>query len=161
MTTRIYIRARDSQNGRRLVEELIADRVDPGAFTLIGKQIPDGLPVHTRRWRDDSSAALRGALVGTALMLAISLLLLQALPPFVLLTLIAIGAVIGGSWWLRRNRSANLPLSAQQEALEDGELLILADLPEAEAPRLEERVNQRHPELLVLGPDVGGSPPFP
>ncbi len=161
MSTRIYIRARDPQNGRRLVEELIADGVPSDAFTLIGKQVPDGLPVHSRRWLDDSSAALRGALIGAGVMLAAALLLLQALEPLALLALVAIAAALGGGWWLRRNRSANLPLSAQQEALQAGELLIAADLPDAEAPRLEERVSERHPELLVLGPDVGGSPPFP
>ncbi|MCF7996934.1 MAG: hypothetical protein K9L88_19190 [Chromatiaceae bacterium] len=161
MTTRIYIRARDPQNGRRLVEELIADGIHPEAFTLIGQQLPSGLPVKTRRWRSDASALLRGALIGAAGMLAVSLLLLQALQPFALLTLIVIGAAIGGGWWLRRNRSANLPLSAQQQALQDGELLIEADLPDAVAPRIEERVSQGHPEFLVLGPDAGGSPPFP
>lgn len=161
MTTRIYIRARDPQNGRRLVEELIADGVQPGAFTLIAKQPPEGLPVHTRRWRSDSNAALRGALVGAGIMLALSLLLLQVLEPVALLALVLIAAAAGGGWWFRRNRSANLPVSAQRQALAGGELLIAADLPENEAPRLEERVNQRHPELLVLGPDAGGSPPFP
>jgi len=161
MTTRVYIRARDPQNGRRVVEELIHDGVDPGAFTLIGKQVPAGLPVQTRRWRDDSSAALRGALVGAAVMLAVSLLLLQTLQLLALLALVAIGAAVGAGWSLSRNRSTNLPLSAQHESLRDGELLIAADLPDAEAPRFEERVNQRHPELLVLGPDAGGSPPFP
>lgn len=161
MSTRIYVRARDPEKGRHLVEELIADGVPSGAFRLIGKQIPDGLPVQARRWRTDASAALRGALVGAALMLAVSLLLLQALEPWALLILVAIAAAIGGGWWLRRNRSANLPLSAQHEALQGGELLVVVDLPDAEAPEIEERVNQRHPELLVLGPDASGSPPFP
>lgn len=161
MTTRIYIRARDPQNGRRLVEELIADGVQPGAFTLIGKQPPAGLQVQTRRWRTDSSAALRGALVGAAIMLAVSLLLIQILEPLALVALVLIAAAIGGGWWFRRNRSVNLPVSAQRQALQAGELVIAADLPDDEAPRLEERVNQRHPELLVLGPDAGGSPPFP
>ncbi|WPL18406.1 hypothetical protein Thiowin_03477 [Thiorhodovibrio winogradskyi] len=161
MAIRIYIRARDPQNGRRLVEELIADGVSPGAFTLIGKQIPGGLPVDARRWQTDSSAGLRGALVGAALMLAVSLLPPRVLEPSAVLALVAIAAAIGGGWWLRRNRGANLPLSAQQEALRGGELLVVADLPEAEAPRIEERINRRHPELMVLGPDARGSPPFP
>ncbi|MFW6259016.1 MAG: hypothetical protein ACOC26_05930 [Halochromatium sp.] len=160
MTTRIYIRARDPQNGRRLVEELIAEGVDPDALTLIGKQVPDGLPVHRRRWLDDSSAALRGALVSAGVVLAVSLLF-QVLEPWALLALVVIAAAMGGGWWVRRNRRANLPLSAQREAMQGGDLLIAADLPDTEAPRVEERVSQRHPELLVLGPDAGGSPPFP
>lgn len=161
MTTRIFIRARDPQNGRRVVEEFFNDGIHPDAFTLIGRDLPDGLPVRRIRWRSDASAALQGAGIGAAAILVLALVLLPTVDPWGLLALVLAATVVGGGWWWGANRRVNRPVAAQREALAKGDLLIAADLPDEEAPRFAERVNQRHPELLVLGADAGGSPPFP
>jgi hypothetical protein len=161
MTTPIYIRARDPENGRRLVEEWLQSGAHPDAVTLTGQQLPKDLPVRRMRWRSDKNAAFQGAGFGAAAMLVLALLLLPMLEPVGLLALVMVAAGVGGGWWLITNRRANGPVAAQREALESGELLIVVDLPDAEATRFAERVNQRHPELLVLGVDASGSPPFP
>jgi hypothetical protein len=52
-------------------------------------------------------------------------------------------------------------VAAQQEALHHGDLLIVADVEPSALERVESYVAEQHPEVLLLGPDAGGSPPFP
>jgi hypothetical protein len=52
-------------------------------------------------------------------------------------------------------------LAVQQEALRSGDLMIVADVDSSAVERVQTHVAERHPEILLLGPDPAGSPPFP
>ena len=161
MTTPIYIRARNPDNGARLVRELLELGTEAERLRVVGRRIPADLPVAAKRWRPPALAVAVPALIGALALPTLGALLFSALEPFSLLLLALVGAALGAGWQLSRGPRAQDPLAAQADALRRGELIIIADLDDAEVRRVEAQVAERHPEVLLLGPDPAGSPPFP
>jgi hypothetical protein len=160
MTTTIYIRARDPDNGRRLVDELLESGFDPARLHVYGRRLPTDLPVAATHWRSTPVAILPGAVAGAVLLPALIALAVPSGMPALLLVAV-LGAAGGGLWSLARQRRRQRPLQAQRQALSDGEMLIAADVEQGQIGDMEARIAGRHPEMLVLGADAGGSPPFP
>jgi hypothetical protein len=161
MTTTIYIRAREPDNGRRLIDELLQQGLSADRLHVYGKHLPQGLPVEATRWRNTASSILPGALLGAVAVPAIWLVLFKMPSTLYVLLLGLLGAAVGGWWSLYRERREDSPLNAQRQAMQHGELMIAADVDDDEVKEMEQRISQRHPEMMMLGPDAKGSPPFP
>jgi hypothetical protein len=161
MTTPIHIRARDPDNGRRLVLELLDLGIPRERLRVYGRRIPAGLPVQAIRWHGTGAAAVPAAVAGAVALPALAAALLPVIGRWTVALLALLGAVIGAGWWQYRSNRRFAPVAAQQEALHHGDLLIVADVEPSALERVESFVAERHPEVLLLGPDAGGSPPFP
>jgi len=160
MSTTIFIRAREPDNGRRLIDELLQSGFDPARLHVYGRRLPPDLPVAATTWRTGPEAMLPGAVAGALVLPAV---VWVALPLHILglLALAAGGGFGGAAWSIARRRRSQGALEAQRQALEDGEMMIAASVDDAQIKSVEDRIAERHPELLVLGADASGSPPFP
>jgi hypothetical protein len=161
MTTPIYIRARNPDNGARLVRELLELGTDAERLQVVGRRIPADLPVAAKRWRPPALAVAVPALIGAVALAVLGVLLFSAVEPFSVLMLAIVGAALGAGWQLSRSPASQDLLTPQRDALRRGELMIIADLDDTEVRRVEAQIAERHPEVLLLGPDPAGSPPFP
>jgi hypothetical protein len=161
MTTTIYIRAREPENGRRLIDELLAQGIPRERLHVFGRQLPKGLPVEATRWQGTPMTVLPGAVIGAVVLAVVWLVLFPAASGPSLLLLALLGAVIGGLWSLRRERGKESPMDVQRASMGPREMMIAADLDDSRVPEIEQRIARDHPELLMLGPDASGSPPFP
>jgi hypothetical protein len=161
MTTRIYIRARDPSNGARVVQDLLGLGLSPQRLQVIGKRLPADLPVKATRWQTRERALLPVALIGAVALPAIVALILAGISAGAALLLALLGAAVAGGWqWYRIDRT-RAPLAAQQQSLSRGDLMIVADVEQSALGQVESRLAEQHPEVLLLGPDPAGSPPFP
>jgi hypothetical protein len=160
MTTQVFIRIREPANGRALISELLEDGIASAQIRAYGNSRPAHLPVTGIPWRSEPRAALEGAALGAGVMFILVLFAGIANAASGLL-LVLLGAAGGGGWWLLHNRRRMAPVAAQSQALRDGELLLAVDVDDADVGEFERRINARHPEMLVLGADAAGSPPFP
>ena len=161
MTTTIYIRARNPDNGARVVEELLALGIPRERLEVHGRHIPAGVSVPAKRWRAPAATLLPATLVGAVALPLLGALLLAGSDVRTLLLLALLGAGAGVVWARNRLQATHEQFGAQQQALRRGELMIVADVDQADVQRVENHIATRHPEVLVLGPDPGGSPPFP
>jgi hypothetical protein len=160
----LYLRAREPANAQRVLEELLADgipRQRMRAHAAVGRKLPE-LPVAPVRWRSGGRAALEGAgygiVVGIVLAAAVALLGDTGAGG---ITLILLGAAAGAVWMLVRNNAVNRDVAPQAMSLRRGEVIIVLQLDDADMSQVEARIQQRHPELMILGADPAGTPPFP
>jgi len=161
MTSPIYIRARNPDNGARVVDELLALGIPSERLEVYGREIPASVSVRVKRWRGRNTTLLSAALIGAAALPALGALILGGIDLSVLLVLALLGASAGLFWARTRIHHTLTRLGPQQQALRRGDLLIVADVDQSDIERVENQIAERHPEVLVLGSDAGGSPPFP
>jgi hypothetical protein len=161
MTTRIFIRARNPNNGARVVEELLELGMPPERLQVYGKHIPDGLPVKAVRWQPQAMMLLPAMLIVAVALPLLTALLLGGIDAGAALLLALVGAGVGAAWQRYRTQPIHEDLAVQQEALRSGDLMIVADVDSSALERVQTHVAERHPEILLLGPDPAGSPPFP
>jgi hypothetical protein len=161
MSTPIYIRARHPDKGVRLVRELLELGTPAERLQVVGRRLPADLPVAARRWQPPAVGVAVPALIGAIGLPVLGALLFSAMEALSILMLALLGAALGAGWQLTRSTGSKDPLTAQRDALRRGELIIIADLDDAEVRRVETQIAERHPEVLLLGPDPAGSPPFP
>ncbi|TVQ85029.1 MAG: hypothetical protein EA400_16595 [Chromatiaceae bacterium] len=161
MTSPIYIRARDPDNGARVLDELLTLGVPRNRLEVYGRQIPAGLRVRARRWRNAAATLQGAAALGAITLPLLGILIMRGMAPVSGLLLALLGAVVGvlsAQAFLHRTQAA---LGPQQESLRRGDLMIVANLDRSEMQRVEAHITKHHPEILLLGRDPAGSPPFP
>jgi len=161
MNNTIYIRVRHPDNGVRVADELISLGIPRDRVHVYARRIPAGLPVQTTRWRSRDQTRMAAAVVGAvSLPLLVGLLLggSDAVTTLVLALLGAAAGLLSARAWSRR---AHVDFGIQEEALKRGELMIVAELDQSKVQDIETRIAERHPEVMVLGSDPAGSPPFP
>lgn len=160
----VYLRAREPADARRVLDELIADGIPRERIRVhaaAGRDLSD-LPVAPVRWRSRRRAVLEGAAYGGAvgLVLGVALLLVGDAGSGAL-ALILIGAAAGAGWLVLRSGAAQRDLEQQSVPLAAGQIVIVLQLDDDQIGRVEQRVEERHPEVLILGTDPTGTPPFP
>lgn len=161
MTTPIYIRARNPDNGKRVVEELLTLGIPRERLELFGRRIPAGLSVRATQWGSDKATLVPAVLVGAVGLPLLAALLLAGIDPVAGLVLALLGGGAGALWAGSRRQRAPAQLGLQPEALKPDDLIIVADLEQSDLQRVETQIAEHHPEVMVLGPDPQGSPPFP
>lgn len=160
MTRHLFIRVRNPSLLPPLIQELQGLGLPLQHIRVYGNEAPRGLPVDVVRWRSRSRALLEGAAVGGAIPVLAALSLGGPLG-LDLLAMLIVAAALGGLirlWWLRV-RSA--PLDPQRKALSDGELVISLIVDDDRLGSVQPALAKRHPELMILGSDPAGTPPFP
>lgn len=160
MSRSLFIRVRDPGMVPGLIHEMIRDGVAPERLRLYGRRPPKGMAIERIRWRTAGMALVEGGLLGAGLVL-VPLLVADGLDAAAGIVLLGLGASVGAGWWLQHSRRVVAPVEPQRQALRDGELVIAADLEADQVGPVERRLSARHPQLLVLGSDAAGSPPFP
>jgi hypothetical protein len=170
MSRRLYFLVPDIDHTKRIVEELLLGRIEERHIHVMAKEgtpmedLPEAGVLQTS---DVVRAAERGAGVGGATGLLAGLVAVS-FPPAglvlgggaVLLTTLA-GAGIGA--WASSLIGAAVPnseLERFKEALENGQVLMLVDVPAERVDEIEDLIRKHHPEAEIAGTDPTW-PPFP
>jgi hypothetical protein len=167
---RTYFLARDVGAARRVVDELLLARVDARRIHVLAKRgTPlEDLPEANLLQKSDFVPALqRGILLGgaTGILVGLAGLALRLINPAVAGGLLLAHAIAGagvGSWLggMVGMNIGNTRLKRFDEAIERGEVLVIADVAQERADDVQARVKRNLPEVRVEGlePLV---PPFP
>ena len=164
----VYVTVPNPEHTEAVVRELLNEGVKAErirVFVMQPLQQPS-LPVAVSRYRPPRAVMLRGGLVGGSLgvflLLSMSAAGLTAGGPGGALMLVLYGlagALVGmmvGSWGDRSREVRDL-----EDALLRGEAVMVVGLEAEEVGRVERQLKSAHPELLILGTDPSGTPPFP
>jgi len=165
---RVYVTVPNPELTEAVLRELLTEGVKAERIRVFLmqplKQPP--LPVAVSRYRPPRSVMLRGGLaggsVGVLLLLSMIAAGLTAGGPGAVLTLLLYGlagALVGmmvGLWGSRGREVRDL-----EDALLRGEAVMVVGVEAEEVGRVERQLKSAHPELLILGTDPSGTPPFP
>jgi hypothetical protein len=167
---RIYFLVPDIDTARKVVDELLLARVEERHMHLVAKEgTPmEDLPEATFLQKTDFVPALeKGLAIGGATGVLAGLAAITFPPAGLVLgggAVLAIalaGAGVGA--WVSSMIGASIPNSRIKEftkAIEQGEVLMLVDVPKAKVEAIEEMVKQHHPEAEIEGTEPT-IPPFP
>ena len=146
------------------VDELLRDGLTTPqirVFSTRPEQLRE-LAVKITRYRSPGANMVFGAAVGaTAGVLAGVALMLAGFgitPVLVLVVAFAIGGALSRLWF---GHGLAGELYRLDDAMRHGNAVMVLDVDPGRVAPLQNRLSQRHPELLVLGADPEGTPPFP
>jgi hypothetical protein len=165
---RVYVTVPNPELTEAVVRELLNEGVKAERIRLFVMQPlkQPSLPVAVSRYRPPRSAVLRGGLAGGVVGVLLLLSMIAAgltaggLEAVLMLLLYGVaGALVGmmlGLWGSRGREVREL-----EDALLRGEAVMVVGLEAEEVARVERQLKSAHPELLILGTDPSGTPPFP
>ena len=167
---RIYFVVPDHDTTKTIVDELLLARIEERHIHVVAKEgAPmEDLPEASLMQKSDFVPALeRGATIGGATGIVCGLVAMTFPPAGLVmgggavLAIALAGAGVGA--WLSSMIGISLPNSCLKQfegGVEQGEFLMLIDVPKDRVEEIEELVKQHHPEA-----DLGGTeptiPPFP
>jgi hypothetical protein len=167
---RLYFLVPDVQTARKIVDELLLARIEERHMHLVAKEgTPmEDLPEATFLQKTDFVPALEKGLALGGATGAIAGLVAMFFPPAglifgggaVLATALA-GAGVGA--WVSSMVGAAIPNSRVKEfeqAIEQGQVLMMVDVRKDRVEEVEEMIKQHHPEAEVEGTEPT-IPPFP
>lgn len=161
----VFLASHDASVMADVAAELIRDGVDPDRVVVYSVN-PDrtlSWPVRLVRYRSpgwaEAIGAVAGAVIGVVVGLPLLLLgVLWAASAVVLVLLLALGGAVFPQWLAVGADPALRPLEVR---LNQGQLVLVADLVEGRIGEMERRIKARHPDVAVLGTEAEGTPPFP
>jgi hypothetical protein len=146
------------------VDELLRDGVAAPQIRVFSMR-PErlqGLAVKTARYRSPGANTVFGAAIGAAAGVLVGVLLMLAgfgaTPVLALVIAFGIGGALSRLWF---GHGLAGELYRLDDAMRHGNAVMVLDVDAARVPPLQHSLSQRHPELLVLGTDPEGTPPFP
>lgn len=164
MRRRLYFVLPDVESARKMMEEMLLARIDEGHIHFLAKRgtLPDDLPEATIFQKTDIvHGASRGMAIGGIGGIAIGTFLVFFPPTGVTLQLgaILITAILGvffGTWVssMVGTQVENSVLKPFHDAIEEGKVLMMVDVPLGKVKAINELIQQRHPEAAS-----GGSEP--
>ena len=167
---REYFLVPDIEVARKIVHELLLSHVEERYIHLIAKDdIPmEDLPEATLMQKSDFIPALEKGVLGGAYTGLAAGLIVMTFPPAglvigggAILAMIAAGATVGGM--MSTLVGVGLPssrLEKFEEAIKEGEILILVDIPRQRLDEIQAMVTKHHPEAEFDGIEPL-TPPFP
>ena len=167
---KLYFMLPDVPSARAMLDELLLARIEEKCMRFWAKDglLQDDMPSATFWHKTDLvHGAQMGAMVGGGVGLLGGILLVLFPPEGIALQTIAIlvaalvGVLFGG--WVAGMVAAAIPnsrLKAFQEGIENGQVLLILDIPYAKVPAVEEMFARRHPEVRFGGEDPH-TPVFP
>lgn len=163
MTTNIYLRARTFGKIRQLIDKLLGGGVEPARICVHAAGKPRGgdLPVMLVVHRTWARALVEGGILGALFASPITAALLLIGDVLFAVSVLVLGAGVGGVFAALRARIANRDIAPQFDALRRGDLLLVLAGDDAAIGAIQDRITARHPEVAVLGSDPAGTPPFP
>jgi hypothetical protein len=160
---RLYFLVPDTQVGKKVVDELLLAHVEWKHIHVIAKRgTPlEDLPEASHWQKSDVVPALQRAIpVGGATGLLCGLVGLALEPHLVIagggillatsLAGVGVGAYLGGMVGLNVGNTRH---KAFEQAIERGELLVIADVPRDRVEDISERIREAHPQAEVKGTD--------
>jgi hypothetical protein len=163
MKRRLYLLGPDRQVGKKVVDELLLAHVEWKHIHVIAKRgTPlEDLPEASHWQKSDVVPALQRAIpVGGATGLLCGLVGLALEPHLVIagggillatsLAGVGVGAYLGGMVGLNVGNTRH---KAFEQAIERGELLVIADVPRDRVEDISERIREAHPQAEVKGTD--------
>lgn len=167
---RIYFLLPDIERARQVVDELLLARIEEHHIHVLAKEgIPmENLPEASFLQKSDFVPALeRGLAVGGGAGILAGLVAVTFPPAGMILgggALLGIAlAGAGMGAWISSMIGMDVPnrqLKAFTEAVEQGEILMLVDVPKARVEEIETLVKSHHPEVDIEGTEPT-IPPFP
>jgi hypothetical protein len=166
---RIYFLVPDIETTKKIVDELLLARVEERHIHVLAKRDTplENLPEATFLQKTDFIPALeQGIAVGGATgmlagLVAVALPTGLVLGGGAVLALSLMGAGLGG-WWssLIGASIGNRRIKDYEAAIEQGELLVMVDVPKDRVEEIEALVKKHHPEAECEGVEPF-MPPFP
>lgn len=161
MRRRLYFMLPNIPNARALLDELLLARIDIGHMHFMAKDgsLPDDMPdVNFLQKTDLVHGAQLGMIIGGIVGLAAGVFMtLFPLDGYSLRTaailLVALGGALFGGWASGMNAAAvpNTRLQQFAERIEQGQVLLIIDVPVRRVQEIEEMIAQRHPEISFGG----------
>lgn len=161
MRHRLYYLLPDIESARRTLDDLLLSRIEQKHihFLSIGAALPDDLPEANILHKTDlvhgaESGMLLGAALGLALGALLALYFDLPSPPAVVVGCALLGIFFGG--WAASMVAAALPntrLKAFYPDIEQGKVLMIADIPARRVAEIEKVLEERHPEMKFRGED--------
>jgi len=163
MRRRLYFLLPDSASARGMMDDLLLARIEERHIHFLARRgTPmDGLHEANHLQKSDLvHGAQVGLALGTVLGLVVGALLVYLLVTddrWQIVTVLGAGLVGGlfGSWVASMVGSSvpNSRLAQFAQAIEQGKLLVMADIPERRIAEVRENLNLRHPEAEDRGID--------
>lgn len=171
MSRRIYWLIPDAASARRTVDDLLMARVPVGHIHCAGREGMNlsGLhPANVLQTTDVIYAAEAGLLIGGTVGIAAGVLVamyyplgIDSLEWGVVAVLGGLGALIGA--WSSSMIGISVPshrLKRFQAAIEEGQILLMVDVPRLQVKAIEDLLQAAHPEARFGGEDAN-TPVFP
>jgi hypothetical protein len=157
---RLYFVLPDSESARKTMEELLVARIDSGHIHFLAKRgaLPPDLPeAGVLEKTDFVHAAQRGMAIGAVLGVALGILWAVIDRPFPVQGGVILGSTLFGAFfgaWAASLAGAAVPnskLRAFEADVEQGRLLMMADVPFTRVQEISDLVARRHPEAVPRG----------
>lgn len=172
MTRRLYFILPDVDTSRKVEEELLLARIEEKRMHFLGKRGTDmkDLPEATHLQKTDLmrgiyvglfAGAITGLLAGLYIYFTPETVGMQV-QPFVIFICAVVAAVIGGwiSGPLIGGSTPNAKLQQYQDALQDGNILLIIDVPSKRVEEVRQIIKQAYPGADDRGVDPT-MPAFP
>ncbi len=161
MRRRLYFMLPNITSARAMLDELLLARIDERFMHFMAKEgaLPDDMPdANFLQKTDLIHGAQMGLMIGGLVGLGAGTLLVLFPPEGITLRTVAIlvaglGGAVFGAWASGMNAAAipNSRLQAFTERIEQGQVLLIVDLPLRRVKEIEEMIGQRHPEISFGG----------
>lgn len=170
MRRRLYFMLPDIRNARALLDELLLKRIEERYMHFMAREgtLPPDMPdANFLQKTDLVHGAQMGMIVGGGAGLIAGVLLVMFPPEGLTLQTFAIlvaglGGAVFGAWASGMNAAAvpNSRLAQFAERIEQGQVLLIIDLPLSRVQEIEDLIAQRHPEISFGGQE-SHIPAFP
>ncbi len=166
MRHRLYYLLPDLGSARRTLDDMLLNRIEVKYIHFLtgGASLPPDMPeANIFHKTDVIHGAQAGMIIGAILGIALGALMIfyYGTPQATVLVTALIGILFGG--WASSMAAAALPnsrLKAFYPELEQGKLLMIADVPARRVKQIEQLLAERHPEMRFCGEDPN-VPAFP
>jgi hypothetical protein len=170
MRRRLYFMLPNVRSARSLLDELLLKRIEERHMHFMAKEgtLPADMPdVNFLQRTDIVHGAQMGMLVGGGVGILAGVLLVLFPPAGLTLQAFAIlvagvGGALFGAWASSMNAAAvpNTRLAQFAERIEQGQVLLIVDLPVWRIEEIEKLIAERHPEISFGGLEAS-IPAFP
>ncbi len=160
MRRRLYFMLPDIQSARAMLDELLLARIEIGHMRFMAKEcLPDGMPCVTFLHKTDLiHGAQLGVVIGAVVGLGAGIFLTMfPIDGMTLRTaailLVTLGGAVFGGWASGMNAAAvpNTRLKQFAEPIEQGQVLLIVDVPVGRVSEIEDMIARRHPEISFGG----------
>lgn len=161
MRRRLYFMLPNPASARAMLDELLLARIEISHMRFHGRDgtLPDDMPTLNYLQKTD---LVHGAQLGVVIGAIVGLgagIFLTMFPPdgFTLRTaailLVALGGAVFGGWASGMNAAAvpNTKLRQFADRIEQGQVLLILDVPLGRVQEIEEMIAKRHPEISFGG----------
>ncbi|WGG50652.1 DUF1269 domain-containing protein [Rugamonas sp. DEMB1] len=164
MRRRLYFMLPDVPSARAMLDELLLARIEIGHMRFMARDgtLPADMPdVSVLQKTDVVHGAQLGIVIGGIVGLGAGIFLIMFPPEGLTLRtaailLVALGGALFGGWASGMNAAAvpNSRLAQFAERIEQGQVLMMIDVPVRRVQEIEQMIAKRHPEI-----SFGGSEP--